>query len=218
MNTKTIAILGIIVIILSLAFITNPDKEKHVNYAVEKIINEENGEDLGILGGLVDTFLKPTLAPKIKVENYYLFSISQLSSKDKKRRVNLGLGVFGQVIPLATTDEINKFRSIKEKAITKEAMIGTYQFNKDNTLKVIAINSSRLKFRLELYNGRNMGSIEGVANLYKNEAKFTSYEFGICRLKITFEKNKAIIQTTSKKNECGFGNGVIADNIYKKIN
>ena len=218
MNTKTIIISGIIVLILLLAFITNPEKEKHVNNAVEKILNEDGGDDLGILGGLVDTFLKPTLTPKIKVSNYYLFSISHISSKDKKKKINLGFGIFCQVISLATQDEIGEFRSYKEKTITKEDMIGTYQFNDDNTLKITAINSYKLKFSLDLFNGRNMGSLEGIANLYKNEAKYISYEFGLCNFKIIFEEDKATIQTLNNGVECGFGNGIVADKVYKKTN
>ncbi len=214
MKTQTAIISATLVIILLLAFITNPDKEKHVNAAIERIVNED--DRLGILGGLVDTFFKPTLAPSIKVNNYYLFSISHVTAKDKKQKINLGLGIFGQVISLATKRELEQFKS-NTKPLEKEDIIGTYQFNEDNVLKVIAINMLKLKFSLELYNGRNMGSIEGVADFYKNEATFKSNEFGMCNFKIIFEKDKATIQTIGNGNECGFGNGIVADKIYNKI-
>jgi len=217
MKTKAIIISGIIVLILLLAFITNPEKEKHVNNAVEKIINEDGGDDLWILGGLVDTFLKPTLAPKIKVSNYYLFSISHISSKDKNQKLNLGFGIFGQVISLSTKEELNQFKS-DNKPISKENVIGTYQFNKDNTLEVIAINMLKLKFKLDLFNGRNMGSIEGVADYSKNEATFKSKEFGLCNFKIIFEEDRATIQTLNNGFKCGFGNGIVPDKVYKKTN
>lgn len=216
MKIKSIIAIGILILILLLAFITNPDKEKHVNHAVEKMINEDHGDDLGILGGLVDTFLKPTLAPKIKVDNYYLFSISHITSKDKKHNISLGLGIFGQVISLYSNEELQQFKS-DNKPLSKKDVIGTYQFNKENTLEVVAINMLKLKFKLDLFNGRNMGSIEGVADYYKNEATFKSKEFGLCNFKIVFEKEQATIQTINEGNECGFGNGVMADNIYKKI-
>jgi hypothetical protein len=64
MKTKTIIIISILALLL-VAFITNPSKGKHVDNAVEIMFNEEEGDDLGILGGLVETFYRPTIAPKV---------------------------------------------------------------------------------------------------------------------------------------------------------
>ncbi len=107
MNTKTITILSIIALLL-VAFITNPSKDKHVDNAVEIVFNEQGGDDLGIFGGLVETFYKPTIAPKVRVNNYYIFSISYFNPKNRDKTVSLGVGLFGQVFPLATLNDIKK--------------------------------------------------------------------------------------------------------------
>ena len=105
MNTKTITVISIIALLL-VAFITNPSKDKHVDNAVEIMFNKQEGDDLGILGGLVETFYKPTIAPKVKIDNYYIFSISYFNSKKRNKKVSLGLGIFGQVFTLAKPDDI----------------------------------------------------------------------------------------------------------------
>ena len=107
MKTKTVTIISIIALLI-VAFITNPSKDKHIDNAVETVFNEEDGDDLGILGGLVETFYKPTIAPKVKVDNYYIFSISYFNSKKRSKTVSLGLGFFGQVFPLAKPDDVKE--------------------------------------------------------------------------------------------------------------
>ncbi len=85
MKTKTITIISIIALLL-VAFITNPSKDKHVDNAVEIVFNEDDGDELGIFGGLVETFYKPTIAPKVKIDNYYIFSISYFNSKRRTKQ------------------------------------------------------------------------------------------------------------------------------------
>lgn len=106
MNTKTITIISIIAILL-IAFITNPSKQKHVDKTVEVLFH--NDSDLGILGGLVDTFYKPTIAPKVKVDNYYVFSISYLRLKENNKRMNIGIGLFGQVLSIVNENDLELF-------------------------------------------------------------------------------------------------------------
>jgi len=107
MKTKTITIISILALLL-VAFITNPSKDKHVDNAVEIMFNQEEGDDLGIFGGLVETFYKPTIAPKVKVSNYYIFSTSYFYSKKADKTISLGIGVFGQVFPISNPDDVKQ--------------------------------------------------------------------------------------------------------------
>ena len=107
MKTKTITIISIIALLL-VAFMTNPSKDKHVDNVIEIVFNREEGSNFKIYGSLIETFCKPTLAPKIKVDNYYIFSISYFNSKNRNRTFSLGLGLFGQVSPLTTSDSLKE--------------------------------------------------------------------------------------------------------------
>ena len=133
MNTKTITTLSIIAIIL-IAFITNPSKQKHVDKSVEVLFHDDN--DLGILSGMVDTFYKPTIAPKVKIDNYYIFSVSYVRSKNKNKRMNIGLGLFGQVLSIASGDDVNRFNNTdttkekKQKKSTEQEIEKTKDVDK----------------------------------------------------------------------------------------
>lgn len=117
MKTKPLTIILILAILL-IAFITNPSKDKHVNNAVEIIFNEDN--DLGILSGLVETLYKPTIAPKVKMDNYFLFSISYLNLKEDNERVNLGVGLFGQVLSINDSDKLKELNGSNSNRTLKE--------------------------------------------------------------------------------------------------
>ncbi|HET8885605.1 MAG TPA: hypothetical protein VFM70_04540 [Salinimicrobium sp.] len=112
MKTSTIIILSIISIIF-LAFITNPGREKHTENGLEVLffLNEEKEEGLGIFGGLISTFAKETLAAKIRIEDYYLFSVSYIYSPTRDVTLDLGIGIFGQVFPLASEQEVLVYKN-----------------------------------------------------------------------------------------------------------
>ncbi len=96
----------IIVFLLLIAFITNPTREKHVENGIEIIFNtNDENQDYGIVGGLISTFEKDNLSTRINIDNYYLFSLSNLYLKDSKVNLKLGFGIFGQVFPLSNYED-----------------------------------------------------------------------------------------------------------------
>lgn len=108
---KPILIVAVIGIIL-VAFITNPTREKHVNNGLEIIFDTNNKkEGYGVVGGLISTFEKETLSATLNLDNYYLFSISSVGSNKKEDQLKLGLGIFGQVIPISSHEDYKSFGS-----------------------------------------------------------------------------------------------------------
>lgn len=77
-----------------------------------------------------------------------------------------------------------------------------------------------LKFELDINNGPPnypSGSATGVIAIQNNVAIFATNEFGgDCKITFTFQENQLMIEQLGGDVYCGFGNGVIANGIYKK--
>ncbi|MEO2063260.1 MAG: hypothetical protein ABGW97_09780 [Christiangramia sp.] len=149
MKTSQFFILLIIGVLLT-AFITNPDRKKHSEKATE-ILFETNQEDenYGILGGLVSTLASKTVESNIKIKDYYLFSKSYAFSPSRNRKLNLGFGIFGQVLSLADSTDINIYlkqssknsigidpKESKETEIAKYDTLATKNNTKNRVKKV----------------------------------------------------------------------------------
>lgn len=107
MNTKTITVLATIAIIL-IAFITNPSQQKHSDVVIEQMVEHENKSDANsnaLVTGALTGITKMLFAQEVKVKNYYLFSISYLHSKKRDKTIYAGLGLFGQVFPIASEQD-----------------------------------------------------------------------------------------------------------------
>lgn len=111
-------ILTLLFFILLIAFITNPGREKHAENATQILISQniEKEENSGMMGGLVGTFVKETVSGNIEIKNYYLFSKSHIYSERRNLKLDLGFGIFGQVMPIASEEELIAY----EKAPTTE--------------------------------------------------------------------------------------------------
>jgi|GEM_PF-5914579 len=95
----------LILALLLIAFITNPSKEKHLQNGLEIAFDNSNEKnDYGVVENLISKFEKEKLITKINVKNYYLCSISSLHIGDNDD-ISLGLGLFGQIIPLSNFDQ-----------------------------------------------------------------------------------------------------------------
>ncbi len=116
---KTIPfVLTLLLFIILIAFITNPGREKHAENATQILISQdiEKEGNWGMMGGLVGTFVKETVSGNIEIKNYYLFSKSHIYSERRDLKLDLGFGIFGQVMPIASEEELIAY----EKAPTAE--------------------------------------------------------------------------------------------------
>jgi hypothetical protein len=87
----------IFIAILVVAFITNPDKQRHVEKINDKLydllpVNEQKSI-IGTLGRVVSDKVTEQL---VTVDNYYLFSVSKFEIMGKTEVI--GYGFFGTVI------------------------------------------------------------------------------------------------------------------------
>lgn len=110
MNKKVIYLFFIVVLLLA-AFITNPTKEKHLENATEFLMKESGADNSGIQGLFLESFSKEVARSKTEISNYYFFSISYVYSNERNKTMNLGLGIFGQVIPLVNDKSFEEYKS-----------------------------------------------------------------------------------------------------------
>ena len=102
--------------ILLLAFITNPKKQRHVEKASEVVsehlASEEQADLFTIaMGSLVGAIV----GYKMEVDNYLFFTTSSIRSKKRNKTLLCGVGLFGQVIWVASKKDIEDFTSDHEE-------------------------------------------------------------------------------------------------------
>ena len=106
MKTKPIIVATLAIVVL-LAFITNPKKSDHadriLNHVFEKTVSEDNEISL-LIDGMFTGFARGALEKRIKVNNYYLFSTSTITSERTGKTIQPTVGFFGQVF-IVTSDE-----------------------------------------------------------------------------------------------------------------
>lgn len=121
MKTKPLLIV-IIILLLVGAFMTNPGRDKHAEAATEILLglNRGGGENYGILGGLLGSFMEGFVGGNLKIDNYYLFSVSSIYSESRQKSLNLGLGLFDQVIPIASPEDVAAFQDAPKKDVQEQ--------------------------------------------------------------------------------------------------
>jgi len=105
---------------------------------------------------------------------------------------------------------------------------GTYSFGNDEnapsgSLMVYPLDEHSALFYLSLSRGApsyNSGELWDKMTIKDNAVIYDYYsdEYSNCKLKFEFSPGSVKITTDEKRNECGFGFGVVADNTYKLIN
>lgn len=99
---------------------------------------------------------------------------------------------------------------------------GTYTFGNDvekgpvGKLLIHPQGENSASFYLDVNNGApayNMGMLEGTIVINGNSGTYVSKDEG-CKLVFGFSKAQIMINTPKGQGNCGFGNGVIADNTY----
>ena len=130
------------------------------------------------------------------------------------------------------TDNIDEDEVMPEeieiKRTSTNKFVGTYSFSNnecENGCGSLLINpesDNSLIFYLEVNRGApnyNSGSLMGklfISN--QNTYEYTSNEFGSCGLTFKLDDNFISIKTIDNRNDCGFGNNVSADGVYKLLN
>ncbi|WP_026836537.1 hypothetical protein [Gillisia sp. JM1] len=161
--------------VLLASFITNPDREKHAENATEMLFQLNKEEDnYGILGGLISTFSKETVKANIKIKNYYLFSKSYIYSPSRDKRLDLGLGIFGQVVPLSHSEEIESFQKLPAKSTSSKINESSGVVEKPNNSKMEILNENKKpsheseEAMESLLNGREVENRENPSGYYDN--------------------------------------------------
>lgn len=99
MNKKLITFLSVTIVILLLAF-TCPDKQKHnealtyflSGYVDKKLCKESTDNALSMFGTLFTSkYISMFLDSKMKVDNYIIFSIGNVSYKGTSNMMSLGI-------------------------------------------------------------------------------------------------------------------------------
>jgi hypothetical protein len=133
----------------------------------------------------------------------------------------LAKSIVGEIEVLAIASELEDLPADDFAPLT-----GTYAFelpNKGGTgeLKVNRTDGENIRFDLLVVGGppaNNQGTMQGTAKLTSvNTYDASTTEFGgTCRLQFTFDQEAVEIKTLEgDPATCGFGNGVMADNVYR---
>lgn len=110
MKTKPIVIIVILSLML-VAFITNPDKDRHLQNASQVLMEKAYVDNSGMKGIFLELLSKEVARSKVEISNYYLFSISYVYSEERNKTMSLGLGLYGQVIPILSESDYKEYKS-----------------------------------------------------------------------------------------------------------
>ncbi|MDA9056338.1 hypothetical protein N9K49_00630 [Flavobacteriaceae bacterium] len=102
---------------------------------------------------------------------------------------------------------------VKKNTKKNSLLSGTYEKNPENSISIIELKDNKIYFKLNLFNGRNIGILDGIIE-NKQSVIFEKKDFGLCKFKIKFSKTTIEINTIENGNECGYGNGIISDGIF----
>jgi hypothetical protein len=97
-----------------------------------------------------------------------------------------------------------------------------------NEIKILALGKGKLKISFELIYphltgagelSANLGTAQGVGEIYGDTGVFTSEESGgACKIIIKFVRPGEIkVEQSVEESDCGFGHNVTANGTYKKV-
>lgn len=102
---------------------------------------------------------------------------------------------------------------VKKQIKPGSSITGVYLRDASNSLEIIELKNKSLYFRFDLYNGTNLGMLEGILS---NDAivTFKNNEFGSCKMEFKFTASAIEVTTIDDGYDCGYGNGVYSDGTY----
>lgn len=108
--------------------------------------------------------------------------------------------------------EINVKNVLKRTKLNSK-ITGTYEKDKNNILQVVELTDDKIFFKLGLFNGRNLGNIEGLVKTGE-KIIFEKKDFGLCKFELKIMNARIEIKTIENGEDCGYGNGIISDGIF----
>lgn len=112
------------------------------------------------------------------------------------------------------------------EASEEQMLTGTYAIPNlrggSAELMILATGDESARFRLMVVGGppaHNQGMLEGTAMMKGNVLEMKTSEFGgTCVITAEFRGDTVVVKTVSGgASECGFGNGVVADGVYIRV-
>lgn len=102
---------------------------------------------------------------------------------------------------------------VLKRAKLNSLITGTYEKNEDNILRIVELADNKIFFKLSLFNGRNLGNLEGLIDI-NEKTIFEKNDFGLCKFEIKIMDDRIEIITVEDGDYCGYGNGIRSDGIY----
>jgi hypothetical protein len=111
----------------------------------------------------------------------------------------------------------------KTKGLRTLKYSGTFRYDKgkrnaSGTIVIYPETDTTVLFYIDISKGApsyNMGSLYGRLKIVNGEGSYESKDNN-CRWTVQFLKNKLTIETASESYECGFGNHVVIDGLFKQ--
>ena len=111
----------VVAAIFLVAFITNPGKEKHIKKASEVFSEYSSSEgEADLFTVAMGSLLGAIVGYKMELDNFLFFTTSSIRSKERGKTLLCSVGLFGQVIWVASENDFEDFTSDHgEKGILK---------------------------------------------------------------------------------------------------
>lgn len=103
------------------------------------------------------------------------------------------------------------------------ALAGTYELDRGEAgcfLNTAAMDDARLRVQVSCFGGppgNNSGGAEDTVAVRGGEAVVRMEYAGPCELRFRFHGDSAQVRQTGSDADCGFGNRVTADGIYRRV-
>lgn len=148
---------------------------------------------------------------KIKMVDFHETIREEKIKNSNKQKNN------GYYIDKYDYQEIN-LKKVRKNKKSNSKISGVYKQDKDNFIRIIELKDRKIFFELNKFNGKNLGTKNGVIDYIGKSNIFKSESLGNCNFKIIFDENYVVVKTINNGYDCGYGNGVISDGRFKKVN
>lgn len=132
-------------------------------------------------------------------------------------------GVFAFVFSIFLASDA---RAQSRKSVSAAEVNGTFRAKNGSEFKILALGKGKLRVSFSgIYQyasaygmTANTGDAEGEAEIEGDTATFTPEDFEQCTITIKFlVGGKIDVKQEGDSADCGFGNNVFADGLYKKV-
>lgn len=132
------------------------------------------------------------------------------------------VSAFSLLFPVAD----NAFAQTRE-AVSAAEVNGTFRTGDGDEIKILSVGKGKLRvaisaiYTFKMADGgmmANTGEADGTATIEGDTAIFKTKEFGSCAITLHFLAGRKIrVTQAGNDSDCGFGQNVTADGLYKKV-